>query len=242
MTALRVGIVGATLIVLWQLLVSIFQLPSYILPSPWQVFLIIVHQYPLILHQAWFTFYETVLGFFSGILIGMMSALLLMKFRWLRFWLMPILLISQAIPTFALAPLLVIWFGYGIASKVITAAIMTFFPVVTTFYDGMRQTPKIWFELANTMQASSHAILWKIQVPAALPQLASGLRVAAAIAPVGAIVGEWVGSSHGLGFLLLNANGRLQIDMVFAVLFVLTVFTLMLYYSVDILLRKLITW
>jgi putative hydroxymethylpyrimidine transport system permease protein len=157
-------------------------------------------------------------------------------------WLMPVIVISQAIPTFAIAPLLVIWFGYGEASKVITAMTMIFFPITSSFYDGLRRTPRAWLDLAASMGASSWSILWHIRIPSALPNLASGLRVATAIAPIGAIIGEWVGSSHGLGFLMLNANGRLEIDLMFAALFSITLITLILYYTVDHLLRRFIFW
>ena len=119
---------------------------------------------------------------------------------------------------------------------------MIFFPVTTAFYDGLRRTNPEWLMLAKTMNASRLAILWQIRIPNALPALASGLRIAAAIAPIGAIIGEWVGSSRGLGFLMLNANGRLQIDLMFAALFTITLITLVLYYTVDKLLRVAIPW
>jgi len=119
---------------------------------------------------------------------------------------------------------------------------MIFFPVTTAFYDGLRRTPRAWLDMAKTMNATRWSILWQIRIPAALPALASGLRVAAALAPIGAIIGEWVGSSHGLGFLMLNANGRMQITLMFAALFSITMLTLVLYYSVDWILRRTITW
>lgn len=239
---LRLIIITVSLLIVWQLIVLLFRLPPYILPTPLSVFKIWGQQFHLIWAQTKPTLVETLLGFFFGALSGIIGALLLISFKPARLWLLPVLVISQAIPTFAIAPLLVVWFGYGEASKVITAMIMIFFPVTTAFYDGLRRTNLQWLALAKTMNASRFALLWQIRIPAALPALASGLRVAAAIAPIGAIIGEWVGSSHGLGFLMLNANGRMQINLMFAALFTITLITLLLYYSVDYLLKLAIPW
>ena len=125
---------------------------------------------------------------------------------------MPLLVVSQAL-LFALAQLLVLWLGYGMASKVAMAVLIIYFPVTAAFLDGLRRTEPGWVELARTMDASGRAILAQVRVPAALPALASGLRVAAAVAPIGAVVGEWVGSSAGLGYLMLHANARMQVDL-----------------------------
>ena len=168
--------------------------------------------------------------------------MLLQWSRTLSSWLLPVLIVSQAIPVFALAPILMLWFGYGMASKVVMAALIIFFPVTSACYDGLRRTPNEWIELANTMEASKLQMLWQIRLPAAMPSLASGLRVAAATAPIGAVIGEWVGSSRGLGYLMLHANARMQVDTVFAALIVLACLSLFLYFGVDYLLRRLIYW
>jgi putative hydroxymethylpyrimidine transport system permease protein len=152
------------------------------------------------------------------------------------------LITSQALPTFAIAPLLVIWLGYGMMSKIVVAMMMIFFPVASAFYDGLRRTPVEWLYLGQVMGASPWRLLWRIRIPAALPALGSGLRVAATFAPMGAVIGEWVGASQGLGFLMLNANARMQIDLVFAVLIVLVALTLLLYFSVDKTLKKIVFW
>lgn len=242
MVILRAIILFCGLILLWQLIVTLFQLPVYILPSPFLVFKTWIQQAPLILSQTYITVIETVLGLFFGVLIGALGSLMMIFFNVVRFWMWPILIISQAIPTFAIAPLLVVWLGYGMASKIVTTMIMIFFPVTATFFDGLRRTPQEWLDLASTMNASRWKKIWHIQVPAAMPTFASGLRVATAIAPIGAIIGEWVGSSRGLGFLMLNANARLQIDMMFAALFTLVIFSLVLYFSVDKILKHFIFW
>lgn len=242
MKILRLILIIISIFFLWQCVVWFFKLPPYILPTPLKVLHTWYSDAGMIWAQTKPTLAETLLGLLFGSLWGICGALLLVSFKPARLWLLPILVISQAIPTFAIAPLLVVWFGYGEASKVITAMIMIFFPVTTAFYDGLKRTKTDWLDLAKTMGASRFTLLWQIRIPAALPALGSGLRVAAAIAPIGAIVGEWVGSSHGLGFLMLNANGRMQIDLMFAALFTITILTLVLYYLVDFILTRLITW
>ena len=238
----RVFISTIILLTLWQIIVLTFQLPNYILPSPYQVILSLWQNLNLITHQAVFTITETLAGLLLGIFIGIITALFLTSFTFARQWFLPLVIISQSIPTFAIAPLLVIWFGYGMSSKIITAIIMLFFPVTSTFYDGLNNTPKDYLDLAKVMQAKKLSILLKIKFPAALPQLASGIRMAAVIAPIGAVVGEWVGSSQGLGYLMLNANARMEINLMFAVLFVIVLFALALYYSVDFILKKQMPW
>lgn len=230
------------LICLWHLIVTIFHLPSYIVPTPEQVFKTWYLRADLILSEATPTIIETLLGLLFGTLLGCIAAISMAFFRPLNFWLLPILLVSQAIPTFAIAPLLVIWFDYGMASKIATTIIMLFFPITSAFYDGLKRTDPGWLDLAKTMQANKWRTFWHIRIPSALPNLASGLRVATAIAPIGAVVGEWVGSSHGLGFLMLNSNARMQIDLMFAALFTIVIFSLSLYFLVDRLLRHFVTW
>jgi putative hydroxymethylpyrimidine transport system permease protein len=232
----------AGLLILWQSIVTAFQLPPYILPSPLQVLFAFQTHYALIAKEAVPTIIETLLGLLLGILFGSLTALCMAYFRPVHFWLLPILIISQAIPTFAIAPLLVIWFGYGIASKIVTTVLMIFFPITSAFYDGLKQTEPGWLDLAKTMNAKKWRTFWFIRIPNALPRFASGLRVAAVIAPIGAIIGEWVGAAQGLGFLMLSANARMQIDLMFAVLFTIIILSLLLYFITNELLRITITW
>lgn len=239
---LRICLILFSLGFLWQITIWVFQLPIYLLPAPLTVIQTLFQQMPLIGSQIIPTLTEILLGLMFGTLFGMTSAIILIYFRPARLWFMPILLISQALPTFAIAPILVVWFGYGMATKIITTIIMLFFPITNAFYDGLKNTNPQWINLAQTMNASPWQILWHVKIPAALPSFATGLRVATAIAPIGAIVSEWVGASRGLGFLMLNANARLQIDLMFAVLLIIIALTLSLYFSIDRLLHWLIPW
>lgn len=239
---LRIITLSLILFALWEGVVLFWQLPNYILPSPQQVLLTLYQQHQVIAVQSIPTLIEIVLGFLLGILFGCIAGFLAATIRPIALWFLPLLIISQAIPTFAIAPLFVIWLGYGLSAKILTAVLMIFFPVASTFYDGLKQTNQDWLNLAKTMNAKSSKMFWHIHLPAALPAFASGVRIAAVTAPIGAIVGEWVGSSQGLGYLMLNANARMQIDVMFAALIVIISLTLILYFSVDKLLRKLIWW
>ncbi len=239
---LRGVIVFVSLMLIWQAFVTFLQLPPYILPGPFVVIHTWIAQYSLLIHQTIPTLIETLLGLIFGILLGCVVALFMAYLQPVRYWVMPILLISQALPTFAIAPLLVIWFGYGMASKIVTTILMLFYPVTSSFFDGLRRTDPAWLDLAYTMNASRWKILWFIRFPAALPALASGIRVATAIAPIGAVIGEWVGASSGLGFLMLNANARMQIDVMFAALVNIILMSLILYFCVDAGLKKIISW
>lgn len=238
----RMTVISLGIVISWQSVVFLFEIPIYILPSPYDVFKAFIFYKWTLLNETIPTLMETISGFFIGILAGFVAALFLHYFRLLTIWLLPLILISQAMPTFAIAPLFVIWLGYGLQTKIITAALMIFFPVTSAFYDGLQKTPREWLLLAQSMDASPWKTLYHIGIPAALPHLSSGIRIAAVTAPLGAVVGEWVGSSRGLGFLMLNANARMQIDTMFAALLILIILALGMYFFVDTILRRLIWW
>ena len=152
------------------------------------------------------------------------------------------MVISQSLPVFALAPLLTLWFGYGMSSKIAMAILIIYFPVVAATFDGLRHTNSAMLDLAHTLKASPANIMLQIRLPAALPSIASGIRVATSVAPIGAVVGEWVGSSKGLGYLMLHANGRMQTDLMFAALLCLCLIALLLYTGVNHLLERALYW
>jgi putative hydroxymethylpyrimidine transport system permease protein len=240
--ALRPILTVVGLFVAWQLAVWITGVPRFLLPSPGAVLAMLIERFGLLMHHAAITATETLLGMAIGTFVGASFAILLAARAEVRRWLLPLIVISQALPVFALAPLLVLWLGYGMASKVAMAVLIIFFPVTAAFFDGLKRTEPGWLELARTMDAPRPAVLLQIRVPAALPAFASGLRVAAAVAPIGAVVGEWVGSSAGLGYLMLQANARMQVDVMFAALLILAMMALGLWYGLDVALRRLIRW
>ncbi|MDR1057884.1 MAG: ABC transporter permease [Coxiellaceae bacterium] len=240
MSILR-GIINAIVFILvWQVIIFGFNLPVYILPSPILVLTSFKTHGVLILQQSLPTLIEAGVGMIISVILGTFWALILIYFRYLRLWFLPLLLVSQALPVFAIAPLLVIWFGYGVASKIAITCLMLFFPIASSFYDGLRHTPQCYLDLAQTMNASKWQILIRIRIPNALPSLSNGLRLAATFAPMGAVIGEWVGSSQGLGFLILNANSRMQIDLMFTIVLVLAILTLGFYYLIDFLMKHVV--
>jgi putative hydroxymethylpyrimidine transport system permease protein len=242
MRLVRPLLIFAGLIGLWQIVVLVTGAPHYILPGPARVAVALAANWPALLTNGAVTAAEIVLGLAFGTLLGCLSALLIASFRPARRWLLPVLVVSQAIPVFALAPVLVLWLGYGLASKIVMATLIIYFPVTAAFFDGLRRTEPGWLDLARTMGGGPVRTLWIVRVPAALPALSSGLRVATAVAPIGAVIGEWVGSSAGLGYLMLHANARMQVDVMFAALFVLAVFAVSLYAAVDAGLRRALPW
>jgi putative hydroxymethylpyrimidine transport system permease protein len=242
MRAARALVVLAGLVALWQAVVWATAAKPWILPAPAAVAAAWIGNRGLILDHALLTLAEILLGLAAGTVLGGMSALTMAFFRPARRWLLPVLVISQAIPVFALAPILVLWLGYGMASKVAMATLIIYFPVTSAFYDGLRRTEPAWLDLAQTMDADRWATLRHVRLPAALPAFSSGLRVATAVAPIGAVVGEWVGSSAGLGHLMLHANARMQADVMFAALVTLAAMAVGLFFAVDGLLRRMLPW
>lgn len=233
-------IAGVTLLAvgLWQTLVSATGLPRFILPAPMLVFGTLWDSRALIAQHALVTGAEVLLGLLIGAALGFATALLLAASHLARAVLRPMLVFSQAVPVFALAPILTLWLGYGLWSKIAMALLIIYFPVTSAFFDALMRTPTGWLELAKVMGSTPLRMLWRIQVPAAMPGFASGLRLAAVYAPIGAIIGEWVGASQGLGYLMLLANGRAKTDLMFAALIALAVLTLVLHAAIDRLCRR----
>ncbi len=221
---------------------TLTSIEHYILPSPNRVLIALNQNYGILYKHSVITFSEIILGLILGVGLGFFSALLMGYYKLARDWLMPIVVISQAIPVFALAPILVLWIGYGLASKIAMATIIIYFPITAALLDGLVRTNKEQIYLAKIMGASSWSIIKNIKLPSAMPSFASGVRIGAAVAPIGAVVGEWVGSSGGLGYLMLHANAKMQIDLMFAALFILALIATLTYFSIDKLMKNLIYW
>ncbi|MBH69267.1 MAG: ABC transporter permease [Rhodospirillaceae bacterium] len=239
---IRGAIFAVFFILVWHFLVIAADLPKFILPSPFLVALSLKHNFGLIFQHGVITLTEVVLGLLAGSLLGGMTAVGLAISPIARTVMRPMMVLSQALPVFALAPLLTLWLGYGLFPKIIMALLIIYFPVTSAFFDGLMNTPKGMLDLAKIMNGTSWRIMWNLRVPNAIPSLASGLRLAAVYAPIGAIIGEWVGASQGLGYLMLLANGRAKIDLMFAALAMLIVMTLSLHWSIDQFGRLLTQW
>lgn len=224
---------------IWQALVVITGAPHFILPSPWRVAKAAYFSRALIAENALVTITEVVLGLLLGTLLGMATALQLTLSKTAERLMLPILVFTQAVPVFALAPLLTLWFGYGMGSKVVMAVLIIYFPVTSAFHDGLTRIDRGYLDLAKTMGGARMQILRHIRIPAALPSLGSGLKLAAVYAPIGAVIGEWVGASKGLGYLMLLANGRAKTDLMFACLIALACLTVILHSLVGLLAKRL---
>ena len=238
----RILVTFIVIIIFWYIICLLFKLPSFILPSPDLVAIALFNNFSEILNHSSITLLEILLSLFFGIVLGSFFAVLISLSETLKRWIMPLLLASQSIPVFALAPILVLWFGYGISSKVIIGTIIVFFPIASNFSDALNKIPKEYIHAGQTLGFSKLQIFNLIKLPNALPGLFSGIRVGACFAPIGAVVGEWIGGSQGLGSYMIYSNARLQIDNMFAALIILIVITISLYHLIDLILKKLIWW
>ena len=234
MTRIRYALGACTFaLLLWQGIVWLTGVPSFILPSPLRVAQAALDNRVLIAENALVTATEVILGLITGTVLGAFTAVQLANSDRLHRLVMPLLIFTQAVPVFALAPILTLWFGYGIASKVVMAVLIIYFPVTSAFYDGLTRVPADILDIAKIMGGTKRQIMRRIKIPHALPSLGTGLKLAAVYAPIGAVIGEWVGASKGLGYLMLLANGRAKTDLMFASLFTLVVMTLLLSLAVT---------
>ncbi|MEM8664060.1 MAG: ABC transporter permease subunit [Pseudomonadota bacterium] len=227
---------------MWAALVALFEPPAFVFPPPQAVAVALIERWPMLLTNAGVTLVEMVLGLMLGALAGVVTALAVAATPLLRRTILPVVVVTQTLPVFAIAPLLVIWLGFGLASKIVMAALIIYFPIATTYAEAMTRVPRELLDLAKLNNASTFSVLRLIRAPGGLPGLAGGLKVAATVAPIGAVVGEWVGSSAGLGYVMLHANARLQTDVLFAALALLAVSALLLRFAVDRLVDRFIPW
>ena len=229
----------ATILILWQGVIWLADMPGFLLPSPISVAHSLWINRTEIATHAGFTLTEVALGFVLGAGIGAGLAVAMGFSARLTGVLRPILTFSQTIPVFALAPILTLWLGFGMAPKIAMTVLIVFFPVASAFLDGLGRTPQATLDLAQVMGAGRSRIMWHLRIPAALPQLATGLKLAAVYAPIGAVIGEWVGGARGLGALMIHANGRMKTDLVFAALVVLSLMTVLFAQGVALAVRRI---
>jgi NitT/TauT family transport system permease protein len=238
----RPVILIALLIVLWQLAIVVFRIPPYLIPAPLAVVKQLVKQWPELIQQASFTTYATLGGFALSIAFGIPMALLIAYSRTVESFVYPLLVFSQSVPKVAIAPLFVVWFGFGIIPKVIAAFMLGFFPIVVSTVMGFKSVDPDMLDLARSMKATRLATFMRISLPQALPSIFAGLKVSITLAVVGAVVGEFVGSNSGIGYLLQIANGNFDLPLMFAALTVLSAIGVVLFVAIDVVERLLIPW
>ncbi len=232
----------AVLLVAWELAVRMGIVPNFLLPSPTQVVAALVSDAPLLASHAATTIVEATLGLGIGVVVGFAAAVLMDRFETVYLALDPLITISQTIPTVAIAPLLVLWFGYGLAPKVILIVLTTFFPVAVSLVSGFRATDPDMIDLMRTMGASDLQIFTQVKLPGALEHLFSGLRISATYAIVGAVISEWLGGFSGLGVYMTRVRKSFAYDRMFAVIILISVMSLALMRLVDVLERVCMPW
>lgn len=224
-------------LLLWRVVCGIGLVPSYMLPSPLQVFQAFAREWPLLWEHTLITLQEAFLGLTLGVCLGFLFAVLMDTFPVLYRACYPLLVISQTIPTVAIAPLLVLWFGYEMTPKVILIVITTFFPITVGLLEGFRSTDQDATGLLRSMGANRRQIFWYLKFPSALPQFFSGLRIAAAYSVVGAVISEWLGGFGGLGVYMTRVKKAFAFDKMFAVIFFISAVSLALMALVDVIER-----
>ncbi len=227
---------------IWEAAVQIYQVPHYILPAPSAIAVTLVQKRASLGYHTLVTLQEMLLGFGLATTVGITLAVLMFEIPVLERALYPFVIGSQTVPVFAIAPLLVLWLGYGIMSKVLMAAVIVFFPIVLNTLDGLRSADADTVSLLRVMRANRWQVLWKVQFPSALPFILSGAKIGISISTIGAVIGEWVGAKAGLGRLMLDANSQLQVSLVFAAIICLTVMGLGLFGLMTLIERWLTPW
>lgn len=235
-------IVLALLTVAAEVAVRIFDISQFVLPPPSAVFSELAARPQLYAEQTWTTFYETIVGFGLAVVLGLAAAVLITYSRLLQTILFPLLVLLQIVPKVAIAPLLIVWVGFGLKSKIIIALLVAFFPIVVDTITGLRAAEKDLLDLVRVLKGSKWQEFTKVRLPYAIPFIFSGLKVAVTLAVIGAIIGEFVGASRGLGYIIMIANSELRLDMSFAAILLLSAMGLALYGAVSLLQRILAPW
>jgi len=236
-----VGLAAGFLLV-WELVVRLCQIPVFLLPSPSVIAVTLVTDWRVIYLNIGSTLVAVLGGFGLSILVGVPLATLIVFSRLAERVFYPPMVASQAIPKVAIAPLFIVWLGYGIAPKIGIAFLIAFFPIVIDTVVGLRSVPPEMLQLGRSMGSGSLRVFLKLRLPSALPNLFGGLKVAVALAVVGAITGEFVGSQSGLGYLLTSASGQMDTPLVFAVLVTISAIAVLLFLAVEALEKFAIPW
>lgn len=226
----------------WELWVRLDETPAWLLPSPSAVARTLVEDRALLARHGWVTLQEVIAGFAVALVAGVLLAVVINASPLLARAVYPLVVASQAVPIVALAPLLLVWFGYGLLPKVVVTALVAFFPIVVTSVDGLRSADRETLDLVRSMGGNRTTQFRLIEAPSALPALFSGARIGIAVAVIGAVFGEYVGANAGLGYLMNISSGRLLTVRVFACIVVLATMAVSLFGLVALLERRLLPW
>lgn len=221
------------LLVLWQFLSGSKVIPSFMLPSPWEVLRAFLNDFPLLMSHLGVTLVEALVGLFTGVLLGFVFALSMDRNKLVYDSLYPILVISQTIPTVAIAPLLVLWLGYGILPKVVLIVLVTFFPMAVNLFEGFSSADKDEIRLLKAMGAKEWQIFTYVKWPSTLENFFSALKISSSYAVIGAVIAEWLGGFKGLGVYMTRVKSAYAFDRMFAVIFLISILSLVLLFFVD---------
>ena len=230
------------LLVIWQLATDLKLVEGYMLPSPVSVVKAFIAEFPLLMENTAVTLGEAFLGLLFGVALGFVMAVLMDRFERVYQAFYPLMVLTQTIPAVAIAPLLVLWFGYEMAPKVILIVITTFFPIAVGLLDGFRSADRDAVNLLRSMGGSRWQIFCYIKFPGALGRFFSGLRISASYAVVGAVISEWLGGFSGLGVYMTRVKKAYSFDKMFAVIFLISAISLVLMWGVDLLQKKCMPW
>ncbi|MEQ1649253.1 MAG: ABC transporter permease [Hyphomicrobiaceae bacterium] len=240
---LRLGLIGAVLGV-WEWLVAFMQVPTYILPPPTSIFRGLVNGFSSNLYpeHIMVTLSETLLGFVFGTVLAFFLGTIVALSKRVEYFLYPFIVMFQAMPKVALAPLIVVWFGLGLTSKVINAALVAFFPLMVNTIVGLKSADEDRINLMRSLAASKWQIFWMLRLPNALPFIFAGLEIAMIFALIGAIVAEFVGAEKGLGMLIQSMNINMDVAGQFSILLILSMLGLLLNGTVTFIRRRVLFW
>lgn len=230
------------ILLLWAAVVRLFAIPDYLLPAPQDVALRVIKEWPLLMKNGAYTLLSVMVGFLASVAIGVPLAFGIVLSRSIERISMPFLVMSQTIPKVAIAPILVVWLGFGILPKIAIVFLISFFPIVVSTVVGLKSVESDMIDLVRSMGARTLKIMLRVRGPSALPQMFAGFKIAICLAVVGAIVGEFVGSDRGLGYLLLTSTGSLDGTLVWSALFILIAMGVTLFAIVSKLERLMIPW
>ena len=232
----------AGLLLVWELAVRLGRVPPYILPPPSRILFAFFARFPFLARHGATTALEILLGMLFGVTGGVGLGVGIFYFRSLERAVYPLIIASQMVPIFAIAPLLVLWFGYGVWPKAAVAALIVFFPIVVNTVDGFRSVSGETIDLLHSLRASEWQIFQKIRVPASLPSLFSGLKIGATLSVVGATIGEWIGGQKGLGYLMLRSKALIRMEVVFAAILMLSLLGVILFGGLSAAERYVLRW
>ena len=226
-------IIILSLLVLWEILSVTGVVPKFMLPSPFDVIKAFIDDFPLLMHHTWITLVEAFLGLGLGIVLGFLMAIVMDRFEFAYKAIYPVLVITQTVPTVAIAPLLVLWLGYGILPKIVLIVLTSFFPITIGLLDGFKSADKDALKLMKTMGATPFQNFVHIKLPSSIGYFFAGLRISVSYSIIGAVVAEWLGGFDGLGVYMTRVRKSYSFDKMFAVIFLISIISLFLMFVVK---------